>query len=316
MTYTDQETMDLLADPDRSRREDEFLKEAAAQPSTALIVLRALLPSCADEVLLNPAFRLALATDSTLISRLSPRGKAAIAGSKVAEPGLIRMLAARRTRPIQSRVAAAGNTACPPDMLWDFLKHRCPVRCSLAQNPAIPDALLAALCEDDSWRVRGRVAQRPTLTQALFDQFAADGEWQVRQCLASNPALPDRIKDVLVYDPYYRVRASLAGRQDLGEHRLLLMAEREKGITVLRKILLNPSTPLAVLEERLRLALIVVERNHLVEDREVAPLLDVSRKGGRFSKAEWVQFSGKKCTHSAANSRSLGTMGLRGFCPP
>ncbi len=249
MTSTIDEIRDLLNQPERFAQEAPRLRAMAAQPSVSLGVLKAMLPLCATEVLQNPAFRLAMATDSTLISHLSLRGQAAIAGCEVADPGLIRRLGARRTRPLQCRVAAAGNPACPTDMLWDFLKHRCPVRASLARNLALPGALIEALCQDDMWKVRDQVALRPTLSEALFGQLAADSDWHVRKSLAVNPSLPEPIKDALVYDPYYRVREALAARQDLGEDRLAVMADREKGPTVLCVVILNPCTALSALEK-------------------------------------------------------------------
>ena len=242
------ELLEILSEPEKVALEGPRLMRLASGHSTSIRVLSVLLTMCPELVLQNPAFRLAMATDPSLVSRLSGREQAAIAGCAVADPAMIRALGARRTRPLRCRVAAAGNPSCPPDMLRGFLKHRCEVRCALARNPSIPEDLVEDLSVDDLWKVREQVALRPTLSRDLFERMAVDDSWHVRQSIARNPSLPDALKDALVYDPYYLVREALADRSDIGEDRLAVMAQREKGFTVLCAVILNPSTPLSGLE--------------------------------------------------------------------
>lgn len=237
------ELMEMLNEPCGLVMNGPHLRAMAASPSTRLDLLEVLLQVCPTQVLGNPAFRLAMATDSGLIGQLGVAGQAAIAGCETADPQLIRRLAARRTRSARCRMAAAANPSCPPDMLWDYLRHRRPVRVALAGNPALPDALIAAILEDTSWQVREQIAMRPSLSEAFFSAVAGDADWHVRRSLAKNERLPKPIMHALVTDPYYRVREQVAARQDLAPDLLAAMAAREQGHVVLSAVITNPSTP-------------------------------------------------------------------------
>jgi hypothetical protein len=147
-----------------------------------------------------------MASDGGFFSGMSTMNQAAIAACPAAEPALVRKLGGSRDRPVEIRIAAAGNPSCPKEMLWKYLKHRWKVRVSLARNPALPEPLLKALTEDRNWKVRAQIALRPTLSDHFFEVVADDHNWRVRRTVISNPRLPKHLLRGLESDSYYRVR--------------------------------------------------------------------------------------------------------------
>ncbi|MER5865933.1 hypothetical protein [Kitasatospora sp. NPDC002040] len=192
------------------------------------------------------------------------------------------------------QLAAVGNPATPPAAMGRFATHPSAllrhelagrvdllaetyrqladdaipwVRGALAANPAIDEALIRRLAEDDGHDVRRRLAHHPRLPLDLLarladavrigpvllpriadatadevNQLASSGSPNLRMLVAQRRDLPDPIRDALADDPDVKVVGSIAAHPGLSGTRLHAMVDRH-GDRVAAAAAANPEAP-------------------------------------------------------------------------
>ena len=198
------------------------------------------------------------------------------------------------------RQAALGNPAAPIEAVVDFADHPSMllrrelaartdlpaqvyarlatdpipwVRSTLADNPAIGEALIHTLATDQGHDVKRRLAHHPDLPLDVLVQLAASTKIgstllpriasatahevealagspdpAVRMLLAQRRDLPPRIRDALAADPDAKVVKSIAPHPGLSDAQLRAMLARH-GVRVLAKVATNPDATPALLQD-------------------------------------------------------------------
>ncbi len=150
------------------------------------------------------------------------------------------------------------------------------IRADLAENPAIDDALMRVLADDEDQEVRRHLAHNPDVpldvlvrlaattkigaallpriaaaSPAEVEELARSTDPTVRMLLALRRDLPAGIRDALATDPDAKVLKSIAPHPGLSEAQLRAMVDRH-GVRVLAKVATNPDAPGALLEDLTR----------------------------------------------------------------
>ena len=147
------------------------------------------------------------------------------------------------------------------------------VRSTLADNPAIDEALIRSLATDQGHDVKRQLAHHPSLPLDVLVQLAdatrigssllpriasadahevealaASPSPAVRMLLAQRRDLPPHIRDALAADPDAKVVKSIAPHPGLSEAQMRAMVARQ-GVRVLAKVATNPDATAALLED-------------------------------------------------------------------
>lgn len=191
------ESPDLLLELTRFCYPDVDSFSLAENPAVPLVgLIRLMRPPLVCLVLQNPAFRLHMAADPSMIDRLPIRAQRAIVESKVAGPELLRHLASNPSRS-GLRVAAASNPGLCRAMMRRFLVDVERVRVQLAYNPSLPPEYLRALFVDATPPVRRAVATRADLSDDMVLDLLRHPDKGVFDSLFANGSLSPKMRETV-----------------------------------------------------------------------------------------------------------------------
>ncbi|MER5886617.1 hypothetical protein ABT160_22565 [Streptomyces sp. NPDC001941] len=176
------------------------------------------------------------------------------------------------------RWALAPRTDLPPEAYERLARDPVPgVRGDLAENPAIGEAVMCVLADDDGHDVRRRLAHNPRVPFDLFvrlagsvrigptgplprvataspaevEELARAAEPGARMLVALRRDLPPGVRDVLAADPDAKVVKSIASHPGLSPSQLHAMVRRF-GVHVVARVAANLHAPPALLDELAR----------------------------------------------------------------
>lgn len=151
---------------------------------------------------------------------------------------------------IKVRAALARNPRLPQDAFTVLAEDpEEEVRAGLAGNSQLPPDLLENLAKS-SPDIRRQLAANPRAPLALLLTFLAEGDMACWEMLASNPRATPEILDRLARQGNSRVQNQVAGHKRTPVDTLVWLSEQDE-YGIWQRLVTNPHTPLAVLEDAL-----------------------------------------------------------------